>query len=26
MPAQAYNGVTEDQIRAAVEYMIAEAS
>ena len=26
MPAQAYNGVTEDQIKAAVEYMIAEAS
>ncbi len=26
MPAQAYNGVTEDQIRQAVEYMIAEAS
>ncbi|MGP4787913.1 c-type cytochrome [Psychrobacter sp. 1Y11] len=26
MPAQAYNGVTEDQIKAAVEYMIAAAS
>ncbi len=26
MPAQAYNGVTEDQIRQAVEYMIAAAS
>ncbi len=26
MPAQAYNGVTEDQIRAAVEYMVAAAS
>lgn len=26
MPPQAYNGVTEDQIRQAVEYMIAESS
>jgi cytochrome c5 len=26
MPAQAYNGVTEDQIRQAVEYMVASAS
>lgn len=26
MPAQAYNGVTKDQIKAAVEYMIAAAS
>lgn len=26
MPAQAYNGVTEVEIRAAVEYMIAAAS
>lgn len=26
MPAQAYNGVTEDQIRQAVEYMVAAAS
>ncbi|MGP4712575.1 c-type cytochrome [Psychrobacter sp. DM8] len=26
MPAQAYNGVTEDQIRQAVEYMIDAAS
>ncbi len=26
MPPQAYNGVTEDQIRQAVEYMVAAAS
>lgn len=26
MPAQAYNGVTEEQIRQAVEYMVAAAS